>query len=219
LGGAGAGNGNFTSGETYEINKPVKTTITETFTSSAAYDGWVLESGEYSNKGGSKNASATTFNLGDDVKNKQYRAILHFSTSTLPDNAVIHMALLTIKAQGVSGTDPFSTHQNILIDIRSGSFGSFGPFSISSLQDSDFQYPASMSNVGVIQNNPVGGWYWSSLGSAAFPYINTLGSTQFRLAFQLDDNNDRGEDLLKFFSGNYDIASDRPQLTIEYSVP
>ena len=219
LGGAGAGNGNFTTGEVYTVNKTVVTKITEIFTSDRANDGWVLESKENSNRGGTKDASSATFNLGDDSKDRQYRAILHFSTSSLPDNAVITMVILMIKKDGQVGTDPFSTHQNILIDIRHGAFGSLGPFSMYSLQVTDFQDPASKDSVGMIQNNPVGGWYWALLDSMAFPNINLTGGTQFRLRFQLDDNDDLGNDYLKFYSGNYLILSGRPQLQVEYYVP
>ena len=218
LGGAGAGNGNLTTGEAYTITKPVITINTESFSSSGAYDGWVLESGENSYKGGTKNAFATTFNLGDDTKNRQYRALLHFSTSSLPDNAVITMVLLMIKKQGQVSANPFDTLQNIQVDARYGAFGSFGPFSINNLQLSDFQYPASINSAGIIQNNPVSDWYWSSLDVKAFPYINLTGATQFRLGFQLDDNNNKRDDTLKFYSGNYNVVTDRPQLLIKYYV-
>jgi len=192
--------------------------MSETFKSNGTNDGWILESSEDSNKGGSKNSKAATFNLGDDAKDCQYRAILHFPTSYLPDNAVITQAILMIKVQGLVGTDPFTTHQNISIDIRNGVFGNFGPFGIEALQVSDFQAPASMNSVGTIQNNPVGGWYWALLNNTSYPTINLTGVTQFRLGFQIDDNDDQGDDYLKFFSGNYNLLEDRPQLLIEYYV-
>ena len=43
--------------------------------------------------------------------------------------------------------------------------------------------------------------------------------TLFYLRFKLDDNNDKGADYIKFFSGNYRTASYRPQLVITYYVP
>jgi hypothetical protein len=73
--------------------------------------------------------------------------------------------------------------------------------------------------VGTIQNNPVGAWYWSLLDARAIPFINLKGPTQFRLGFLLDDNNDKGEDYLSFFSGNFGGASDRPTLLVEYYTP
>ncbi|MCQ3939392.1 MAG: hypothetical protein DPW18_20465, partial [Chloroflexi bacterium] len=75
LGGTGTGNGDFTGGETYTIDK------TLTLVSQGSQDGWILESSEASGTGGTMNSSAATFNLGDDAANRQYRTILHFDTS------------------------------------------------------------------------------------------------------------------------------------------
>ena len=219
MGGTGAGNGSLINGEAYAINKPPVTIISESFSSIGGNDGWVLESAEESNKGGSKNSNAVTINLGDDDKDRQYRAILHFSTNSLPDKAVITQVILMIKKQDVAGTDPFTTHQYISIDIRKGVFGSIGPFSIGALQVSDFQAPASRNAVGMIQNNPVGGWYWAVLDNTANQYVNLVGPTQFCLAFKLGDNDDQGNDYLRFFSGNYNAVGDRPQLSVKYYVP
>jgi len=219
LGGAGIGNGNFTTGEEYTVKKFNTIPITETFRGNGRNDGWVLESSEDSNKGGSSNSNSATLNLGDDNQDRQYRVILDFPTDSLPDNAVISRILLMLKGAGVSGTDPFLTHQNILVDIRSGPFGYFGPFPYRGLQNMDFQSPASLDAVGVIQNNPFYGWYWTWLDGSAFKFVNRYGITQFRLRFQIDDNDDRGYDYLKFYSGNYSNLADRPQLVVEYYLP
>ena len=106
--------------------------------------------------------------------------------------------MLKIRKQSVTGTDPFTTHQNILVDIR------YGPFSGSNtLQVVDFEAAASRNTVGSIFNTPAGDWYSSTLDVTAFPYINLIGVTQFRLAFQLDDNDGLGADTLQFYSGDY----------------
>ena len=221
LAGAGIGNGNFTTGEEYTINKtPVEVTkITETFRSNGANDGWVLKSSEDSNQGGYKDANGPTFVLGDDAQNRQFRAILHFPTYYLPNNAVITRALLMVKGQGVVGTNPFTTHQNIVLDIRSGAFGFIGPFPYRGLQVSDFQSPAHQDAVGMIQNNPFNGWYWAWLDGSSFQYINLNGITQIRLRFQLDDDNNLVNDYISFYSGDYDGLADRPRLVVEYYVP
>jgi Tol biopolymer transport system component len=219
LGGTGASNGNFNTGESYTINKTVIRILSETFTSNGANDGWVLESGENTNQGGTKNSNAVTFNLGDNSQDRQYRAILHFPTHYLPDNAVVTMVILSIKKQGQAGTDPFTSNGNIAIDIRGGPFGFVGPFAFSVLEASDFQAPASRDSVGMIQNNAVGGWYWSLLDETAHPIINTTGVTQFRLRFQTDDNDDLGDDYLTFFSGNHTVLAERPHLTVQYYIP
>ncbi len=51
-----------------------------TFRSTALQDGWILESTETSNKGGTLNSTDTTFKLGDAAADKQYRSILSFNT-------------------------------------------------------------------------------------------------------------------------------------------
>jgi len=218
LGGVGAGNGNFV-GETYTVNKITYVIQTERIRSNGTNDGWVLESNEDSNKGGSKNSNDITFRIGDDAQDRQYRAILHFPTLHLPDNAVITKIILMMKVQSITGTDPFTTHGNIFIDIRYGPFGSFGPFGIKALQNSDFEAPASLYNVGQIQNNSVGGWYWAMLNPSAFSAIDKTGITQIRLAFQVDDNDNTGNNYLAFYSGDFVEQRDRPHLLIEYYVP
>jgi hypothetical protein len=55
--------------------------------------------------------------------------------------------------------------------------------------------------------------------TTAYPYINKTGTTQFRLRFKLDDDNDNTADYMKFFSGNYGTVNDRPVLVIQYYVP
>lgn len=179
----------------------------------AILDGWVLESTETSDVGGTKNNSATTFKLGDDAANKQYRAILHFDTSGLPNNAVITSVTLRINARGVVGTDPFGTHGGLLVDIRKPSFGANYLLALN-----DFQAPASMSAVGTFDVTPVSNWYSAALDNSSFLYINLAGSTQFRLGFAIDDNDNLIADYMSFYSGNA-TAAIRPQLIVSYYVP
>jgi hypothetical protein len=210
LGGTGTGNGNFTTGQVYNIF----VLTTALFRSNGANDGWVNESGEATNQGGSVNATDKTFYVGDNAQDRQFRALLHFQTSTLPDDAIIVRALLKIKKSGVTGTDPFTTHQKLVVDIR------YGPFSRSNaLQVTDFQAAASRNGVGIVLNAPANNWYSSNLKAAAFPYVNLIGITQFRLRFQLDDNDDLGADTLQFFSGDYGDLAFRPRLEIRYYLP
>jgi predicted outer membrane repeat protein len=184
------------------------------FKSGGTQDGWVLETSETSNQGGVTNSTAATFILGDNAGNQQYRSILHFNTSSLPDNARITKVVLKIKKQSVVGTDPFTTHGKIAVDIRKGAFSN-NPV----LQVTDFQAPDSKPAIGLILNNPQpGGWYFVRLTSAAYPYINRTGVTQFRLRFQTDDDNDLVADFIRFYSGNA-AAANRPILVIEYYVP
>ena len=176
-------------------------------------DGWILESSRTSNKGGSKNNAATTFNLGDNAANKQYRAILPFDTSSLPVGADITSVTLMFKYAGISGTNPFATHGKLLADIRAGAF-SDDPI----LQLIDFQALAEKYMALSFTNTKISNWYSRSLIPDDFQDINVDGPTQFRLRFAKGDNNDFGADYLKIYSGNAGVAN-RPLLIIEYIDP
>jgi hypothetical protein len=183
-----------------------------TLRSIAAQDGWILESSEISNKGGSLNATQATFQLGDDAADRQHRAILSFNTAALPDNAVITKVQLKIKQQGLVGTNPFTILGGLKADIRKPYFGT-SP----GLQVGDFQADPSKSAVGTFGKTPASGWYIADIASAGWPSINLGGITQFRLRFAKDDNDDMGADFMKFYSGNA-AAANRPLLIIEYYV-
>jgi len=205
LGGSGAGNGDYVSGEVYTVVKP-----SMTFQSSDVDDGWISESSETSNMGGNLNNTGSVLRVGDTAKNKQYRSILSFDTSALPDNAVVTSIRLSFKHAGVIGTNPFTTHGNLLIDIRKGAFSNSDP-----LQLADFNAPADRDNAVAFKDNKVDDWYSRSTGQAIFKYINLEGVTQFRLRFTTDDNNDFGNDYLQIYTGNA-LDTDRPQLVIEF---
>jgi hypothetical protein len=195
----------FTSGESYDVNM-----ITSLSTNTT--DGWILESSETSNKGGTLNKNATTLRLGDDAANKQYRSILSFDTSALPDNAVITSVTLKFKYAGKTGTLPFNTHGDLLVDVRTGAFNDNVV-----LQLGDFKATASKGSILTYTNTPVDNWYSQSFSADDFDFINLAGVTQFRLRFTKDDNHDSGADYLKIYSGNA-AETDRPQLIVEYII-
>lgn len=177
-------------------------------------DGWVLESSETSNTGGSINAQSGTFRLGDDAANRQYRGILSFDTSSLPDNAVITSIVLKIKQTGAPvGSNPFSKLGSLWADLRNG------PFGLLTLQATDFSALASLQQAGLFSTTPVSGWYTATFKPSALGIINKIGLTQLRLRFGLDDNNNHIADYLSFYSGNTATTAYRPILEIKYSIP
>jgi hypothetical protein len=187
-----------------------------TFNSIGAHDGWVLESTETSNIGGTKNNASATVNLGDDSAKKQYRAILSFNTSALPDDTTINKVILNVKKNGVTGGgNPVAIFKGFLVEIKKGAFGT------AALAIGDFQAAPSHAAYGPFISAPSSsGWYSFDL-TAASGYINKLttgaGLTQIRLRFKLDDNNNGIANFLKLYSGNAGVNS--PQLIIEYNTP
>jgi CSLREA domain-containing protein len=197
----------YTSGEFY--TKPAITLITK---SAPANDGWILESSETSNAGGSLNSSNTNFFLGDDAADRQYRAILHFDTSALPDTAVVTNMTLKIKQQGnVVGVSPFS-FGSLYVDMRNPAFGN------SILELVDFSFAAKKVKPAVFNPNPVSGWFSARFNTGGKLYVNRTGVTQLRLYFSVDDNNNNIADFIRFYSGNAS-ADSRPKLLIQYYVP
>ncbi len=187
--------------------------VTVSLPSAGTLDGWVLESSQTSNIGGTLDTSSALLNLGDDAANRQYRAILSFNTS-LPPTAVITAVTLKFKPAGKVGTNPFTITGNYLLaDIQKGAFSNN-----SALQITDFQAVAAKNAVLAYTNTLASGWYSKSLLPANFVYINRSGVTQFRLHFTYGDNNNKIADYLTFYSGNA-AAANRPLLVITYYVP
>ena len=183
---------------TVNITRP-----TLTFKSVGVQDGYLLESGENTNVGGSVNPIQLI--VGDDKLNDQYRGILSFNTAGLPDNAVVTQITLKVKKAGIFGTgNPFVTLGNILVDVRKGNFG------LAALQITDFQALPTRSGAFTIKNNPLaGGWYFGSLGTPANVLVNKTGNTQMRLRFTKDDNNNHLANYFTFFSGNSPLPTSR----------
>jgi hypothetical protein len=192
---------------------PTATPMTRTFISVATQDGWILESAENSNQGGKLDSAAATFRLGDDATRKQYRSILAFNTGLLPDAAVITKVTLKIKWQGITGNASFNSFKGLLVDVRKGYFGAN-----TALVVSDFQAPASQT-YGLFYPKLALGWYSIDLTNAK-AYINKSsllsGTTQLRLRFTLDDDNDAIADFISCYSGNALTSAYRPQLVIQY---
>ena len=187
--------------------------VVATFKSLAVNDGWVLESGETTSTGGTLNSTASTCRVGDDALDRQYRSILDFNTATLPDTAVITSVVLKIKYSAFVGTNPFTTHGKLTVDMRTGAF-----HGILGLEKADFQAPASRSAVGTFGTAAVGGWYTATMNTTAYTRVSLGGHTQLRLRFATGDNDDTAADYLAFLCGNAAAAS-RPKLIITYYLP
>ena len=184
------------------------------FRSTGAYDGWVRERGEDSGLGGKVDATMSTGRLGDDAYDRQYRTVLDFDTSSLPDDAVVVGVTLKIRRSGAVGTNPIRTHGKLFVGMRTGYYHN-NPL----LERVDFHAPSSRNNVGRFIRVGVDRWYRAPLRPVSYPLVNLTGHTQFRLYFEVDDNDDLSAEVLKFYSGDYPTAANRPELIISYYVP
>ncbi len=185
------------------------------FTSIADEDGWVRESSENSNVGGARNttgAGKSALRPGDHKNDRQYIAIVSFDTSSIPDGATIVSATLRMRRGKVTGTNPFTTHGSCRVDVQTGGFSGS-----TALQNSDFEAAATAAQSGTLSNPPADGdWSEASLDAAGMSAIHLTGTTQMRISFDLDDNDDRGNDYMGYYSANNSNSSNHPQLVVVY---
>lgn len=185
------------------------------FSSIPAQDGYIRESTETSGVGGGyMNSNATVLVVGDDVGNRQYRAMLSFDTGSLPDNAVITSAILKLSQNSIRGVNPNTTHGWLVFDLRQPYFGASPAQGLD-----DFASVASLNSAGWLGKTPINGVYTGVFAASAYQHINRVGLTQVRLRFQLDDDNDSIADYLAFFSAETTTTAFRPVLEISYYVP
>jgi hypothetical protein len=197
------------------ITLTVATVVTTTFTSNGGQDGYITESSETSNVGGSvsnANSGNSGLRIGDTSVDRQIKSVVSFDTSALPDGAVITGATLRLLRGSLTGTNPFGTHGTCQADIHSALFSGN-----TALVAGDFQAGATSANVATMSNPPADGmWSEGTLNAAGLAAINKTGVTQLRVYLTTDDNDDNGNDWLGFYSGENATPANRPQLVITY---
>jgi hypothetical protein len=194
--------------------KPTPPILETSLRSQGPNDGWVLERSETSGWGGPWDASSPTARVGDDEADRQYRSILDFDTSELPDSAVVVGLTLRLKRAGAVGTNPFGTLGLLKVDIKFGVYGRW-----EGLSRRDFNSVGSRGRVGRVFRVRPDGWHRAMIRPVAYPFVNTTGHTQFRLRFGLDDDDDQVADYLSFYTGDAPVEADRPELIITYYIP
>ena len=190
------------------------TPVTVTLFSVSAQDGRVIESSETSGVGGTINSTGNTtssLRVGDTNNDSQQKSIVSFDTSSIPDTATITSATLRIKRGSLTGTNPFTTHGTCSVDISSAFGGA------TALATGDFQAAAAATGVASM-SDPVsnGSFSTGALNASGLSNINKTGTTQFRVYFTLDDNDDVGNDYVGFYSGEA-ATGNKPELVITYT--
>ena len=187
-----------------------------TFTSIGSEDGWVRESNETSNVGGSSNSTGSgsrPIRPGDGTNDRQYKAILSFDTSSIPPGATIQSATLRLRRGTVRGSDPFTSgFGSCRVDVMSGGFSGS-----TALQSADFEAAATATAAATLSAPAANGdWSEGALSASGLAAINLSGTTQVRVYFDLDDNDDGGDDHMGYYSGDHSSAANHPQLVVTY---
>jgi hypothetical protein len=122
--------------------------VTVTFNSVAAQDGRLWENGETTNVGGGGNSTDNTtasLRVGDTNVDEQYKTLVSFDTSSIPDTATITSATLRLVRGTSSGTNPFTTTAPAA-NVTGGYGGS------TAFATADWQAAATASNVATMSN-------------------------------------------------------------------
>jgi hypothetical protein len=194
-----------------QIN-PANTPVTLTFVSRAPEDGGIIESNATSGVGGIVSDVGADIQVGDHNTNGQSRGFVSFDTQAIPDGAFIQSATLRMRRVGVLGTNPFLTHGACRVDVVTGGFGGNA-----ALQASDFQAAATVTAAGALSAPAANGDLSSAtLDPAGAAAINRTGLTQFRIAFELEDNGNGVIDRMRFGSAENATAANRPELVVTF---
>jgi len=189
---------------------PVMVTFTGT-----TDDGWVRESSESSNTGGvatGGDSGTAALRAGDDNRDRQSKGIVSFDTSSLPDGATITAVTLRLRRGTVNGTNPFTTHGVCWVDVHGG-----GLSGSTALETSDFEAAATVARSATLSNAAANGdWSEASLDPVGLAAIDKAGTTQLRFYFDLDDNDDRGNDYIGYYSAENADPANHPQLVVTY---
>jgi pimeloyl-ACP methyl ester carboxylesterase len=118
------------------------------------------------------------------------RAILHFDTASLPDNAQISHAFLEVGFHARSG-DPWAGGRKIEVDVQRGHFGSSR-----ALHASDWNARATAEGVAQIDKFMLGAGKSTDFSRAGLDAINKTGVTQCRLRMTPPVNGEPGACLM-----------------------
>jgi hypothetical protein len=178
----------------------------------AGEDGWLQESAMGSGVGSvadSNDNNSLAIRIGDDSLRRQYRSVLSFDTSAIPDGALVTGATLAMVryTSHTTSTALFNFLGPAWVDVAEGCFGvSCG------LVASDFEAPATAPQAATLVNASL---TTAALGSEGLAAVNRQGPTQLRVRLQVPHDGDSIADRVGYYPGETTTSS-RPTLTVHF---
>jgi len=169
------------------------------FSEGGSLDGWVDVIGN--------NFGTNGIRMGDDgffSASSDWKGILSFNTSSLPDNAVVTGASIYMHRSGEgAGSNPYSLSDfTPMIDIKNGTFGNPG------IEFNDGIASANANNVGCFHGDVDEDYHVTRIDihPSYLQHFNTTGRTQFRVYF---NEADFSPNYVYYFDGSQNgFASD-----------
>jgi hypothetical protein len=190
--------------------------IRKNYFSLATQDGQILESGFHTNVGGTIDSTSNTMSVGDDATNRRYRIVSRFDTSgdPVPSSGVIAVVNYRIKQAltgGIIGTNPLTTHGDLITELNKPYFGNS-----SNLEALDFQAAADQGACNFETTILADGYYRCVFFLTAIDQFPRNGGViELRSRFELSVN-DNSADTLNVYSGNWPYQTSRPHLVVAY---
>jgi exo-beta-1,3-glucanase (GH17 family) len=182
------------------------------FTAGNGSDFWVQEC---SGKRGVHcviNTDETFLMVGKGLGGKQYRSILAFDTSGLPEQAIITSVKLKLKMTGITGFN-LANHQNKLILDSCTSRSREAALHPTMELDNGL---ACIDNVGSFEKGTNNGWYTADLHQDAIHAFDLKGVTRFRLRISNVENM-RSERAYALFDRGISNGLNSPVLLVRYT--
>lgn len=190
--------------------------IRKNYFSLGTQDGQILESGFHTNAGGTIDSTGNTMSIGDDATNRRYRIVSRFDTSgdPVPAAGVIAVVNYRIKQAltgGITGTNPLTTHGDLITELNKPYFGNS-----SNLEALDFQAAADQGACNFETTILADGYYRCVFFLTAIDQFPRNGGViELRSRFELSVN-DNSADTLNVYTGNWAYQTSRPHLVVAY---
>src|SRR4029079_13124075 len=121
--------------------------------------------------------TTSALRVGDNNQDRQYRSVVSFDTSAIPDGATILSATVRLLRGSLTGTNPFTTHGTCWVDVSTGGFSGS-----TTLHTGDVQAAATAVQAASLTNAATNGtWSEGSLNAAVLVAVSKTGTTQLRI--------------------------------------
>ncbi len=155
--------------------------IGATFSNDDSQDGYVKANPDGSSAAVGSYEGWLGIAVGRGSDGKFNRAVLSFDTSSIPDDAAITKAYLTMESRSASG-DPWGdpTGNELVVDVKDGCFGNCF------IESGDWSAGATASEVAKVAKFSSGSQNSSDFNNVGLEAINKTGITQVKLRFSQD---------------------------------
>jgi hypothetical protein len=152
--------------------------------------------------------------VGNDRDGIQFRALISFDTSDLPDNSIVTAVKLKVRSAGIVGVDPVNRRRSLLVDLCTPPENPTGAHPALAAT----RTASCIRKAGRFSDPPNSGWYTASLEPPSLASLNLRGASLFRVRVDGTSAHDTGRAYLELYTALASEA-DSPILLVKYRLP